>query len=470
MDKTYLGRSIEDFSPGIESKPITKVELLDENGDIVGVAGTDSGKTLTAQNPDGNNEMAQAILAKVSGYTHIGYEGQNAMIDPAAEIGDAVTVSGHYVPIVSTDSTFDSLLAVNISAPDADELDDEYPYKSKTQRQIERNMAVTRSLITKSAEEIKLEIQGVDGRVSSLQLTVQGIESQVSDAQGNISTLQQTAQSLQSQVNGKIDGNDAQTLIDQTLDTISFSVSGTNGSTTFAIKQGSVTLDSTTFDLHVSSVNIEGTLTADEIRGSTFELLDDADDIAATFYLTGASSYSGRKIVIDSGAIEINSSYGDLYLSGRDGLSSLDFGSYEIGCLGTFYPNSDSRYALGASNYRWDTVYATTSAIDTSDVNRKNSIADLPQNLIDMLDGMTPRVFKLNSGTSNRFHAGFIAQEVKAQMDKHGISATDFAGWCCDTDENGEEIQSLRYSEFIPILLAKLQQIDKRLKALEGIA
>ena len=61
MDKTFVGRSIEDFSPGIESKPITKVELLDENGDIVGVAGTDSGKTLTAQNPDGNNEMAQAI-------------------------------------------------------------------------------------------------------------------------------------------------------------------------------------------------------------------------------------------------------------------------------------------------------------------------------------------------------------------------------------------------------------------------
>ena len=175
MDKTFLGRSIEDFSPGIESKPITKVELLDENGDIVGVAGTDSGKTLRAQNPDGTNEMAQAILSKVSGYTHIGYEGQNAMLDPAAEIGDAVTVSGHYVPIVSTDSTFDSLLAVNISAPDADELDDEYPYKSKTQRQIERNMAVTRSLITKSAEEINLEIQGVDGRVSALQLTLDGV-------------------------------------------------------------------------------------------------------------------------------------------------------------------------------------------------------------------------------------------------------------------------------------------------------
>lgn len=175
MDKTYLGRSIEDFAPGIESKPITKVELLDENGDIVGVAGTDSGKTLTAQTPDGTNEMAQAILAKVSGYTHIGYEGQNAMIDPAAEIGDAVTVSGHYVPIVSTDSIFDSLLAVNISAPDSDELDDEYPYKSPTQRQIERNMVKTRSLITKTSEEIMLNVDGIDGKYTELKTTVDGV-------------------------------------------------------------------------------------------------------------------------------------------------------------------------------------------------------------------------------------------------------------------------------------------------------
>ena len=471
MDKTYLGRSIEDFAPGIESKPITKVELLDENGDIVGVAGTDSGKTLTAQNPDGTNEMAQAILAKVSGYTHIGYEGQNAMLDPAAEIGDAVTVGGHYVPIVSTDSTFDSLLAVNISAPDADELDDEYPYKSKTQRQIERNMAVTRSLITKSAEEIKLEIQGVDGRVSSLQLSVENIESQVSDAQGNISTLQQTAQSLQSQVNGKIDGDDAQTLIDQTLEGISLSVSGTDGSTTFKLKQGYVTLDSTTFDLHVSSVNIEGTITADEIKGSLFYLMDDDELPAARFSLDGASSWSGTKMMIESGAIEIDSLAGDIFLS-ANGVSALQIyaDDYKVACLGSFVPNRNSYYDLGASGLYWDTIYCNTSPVDLSDQNHKNSIADLPQKYVEMLSGITPRIFKLNSGKSDRFHAGFIAQEVKAQMDKHGISATDFAGWCCDIDENGVEIQSLRYSEFIPILLAKLQQIDKRLKALEGIA
>lgn len=175
MDKTYLGRRLEEFSPGIASKPITKVELLDENGDVVGVSGSDTGRTLTALQPDGTNAMAAAILAKVSGYKHIGYEGNKALLDPAVELGDAVTVDGLYVPLIALDMTFDPMLAPNISAPDADEIDDEYPYKSPTQRQIERNMAKTRSLITKTSEEIMLKVDGIDGEYTELKTTVDGV-------------------------------------------------------------------------------------------------------------------------------------------------------------------------------------------------------------------------------------------------------------------------------------------------------
>lgn len=182
MDKTYLGRRLAKFSPGIASQPISKVELLGENGDVVGVSGSDTGRTLTALQPDGTNAMAAAILAKVSGYKHVGYEGSKALLDPAVELGDAVTVDGLYVPLVALDMTFDPLLAPDISAPDADELDDEYPYKSPTQRQIERNMAKTRSLITKTSEEINLKVEGIDGRVSNINQTVDGIRLSVTSA------------------------------------------------------------------------------------------------------------------------------------------------------------------------------------------------------------------------------------------------------------------------------------------------
>lgn len=182
MDKTYLGRRLAEFSPGIASKPISKVELLNDNGDVVGVSGSDTGRTLTALQPDGTNAMAAAILAKVSGYKHVGYEGSQALLDPAVELGDAVTVDGLYVPLIALDMTFDPLLAPDISAPDADELDDEYPYKSPTQRQIERNLAKAKTLITKTSEEINLKVEGLDGRVSDVTQTVDGISLSVTSS------------------------------------------------------------------------------------------------------------------------------------------------------------------------------------------------------------------------------------------------------------------------------------------------
>lgn len=182
MDKTYLGRRLAKFSPGIASKPISKVELLGENGDVVGVSGSDTGRTLTALQPDGTNAMAAAILAKVSGYKHVGYEGSQALLDPAVELGDAVTVDGLYVPLIALDMTFDPLFAPDISAPDADELDDEYPYKSPTQRLVERNFAKTKTLITKTSEEINLKVEGLDGRVSDVTQTVDGISLSVTSS------------------------------------------------------------------------------------------------------------------------------------------------------------------------------------------------------------------------------------------------------------------------------------------------
>lgn len=244
MDKVYLGRSIAEFSPGIASKPISKVELLDENGDVVASAGDDTGKTLTALHPDGTVEMAQAILGKVKGYAHTGYDGSDAMLDIAAEIGDAMTVAGHYVPLIAQEIDFSPLCASGISSPDADELDDEYPYKSSTQRQIERNLAKAKSLITKTSEEILLKVEGIDGRVTSLSTSIDGIRSEVS---------------------GKIDGESAQSMIDQSLKGITMSASSGASGTTFKLMANGAELSSQTFDLHVKSVNIDGALTIGQL-------------------------------------------------------------------------------------------------------------------------------------------------------------------------------------------------------------
>ena len=473
-EKYYVGNDITSFSDNGKYKPISRVTLLVDDENSL-TAGDDTGMELVASCPHATQSMVNSLLQTMSGYQYQAYEAGAANIDPAAELGDGVTVGGVYSPLSKIIDNGRGY--ADISSPGEMEMEDEYPSEGYIAQEFNRKIAETRSAITKTAEEIKLEIQGVDGRVSALQLTVQGIESQVSDAQGNISTLQQTAQSLQSQVNGKIDGDDAQTLIDQTLEGISFSVSGTDGSTTFELKQGSVTLDSTTFDLHVSSVNIEGTLTADEIRGSTFELLDDADYVAATFYLTGASSIDDTKMVIDTGALELDSNGGDIYIAANTYRGSLvsalqiKGSSSQVSCEGDFVPNSSQLYDLGESGLYWNNIYCYSSAIDLSDKKEKIDISYLT-NSIKMdafFDGLRPASYKMLHGTSGRTHYGMIAQDVEELMQVLVMDSKDFAGFV-KSEKDEETHYGLRYGEFIALCIDQIQRLKKRVKALEGIA
>ena len=57
----------------------------------------------------------------------------------------------------------------------------------------------------------------------------------------------------------------------------------------------------------------------------------------------------------------------------------------------------------------------------------------------------------------NRFHHGFIAQEVKETMDKLDV---DFAGFQDHKKAGGEDVLSLGYSELIPILVKAIQDLE----------
>ena len=316
MDKTYLGRRLAEFSPGIASQPITKVELLDDNGDVVGVSGSDTGRTLTALQPDGTNAMAAAILAKVSGYKHIGYEGSEALLDPAVELGDAVTVDGLYVPLIALDTTFDPMLAPNISAPDADEIDDEYPYKSPTQRQIERNMAKTRSLITKTSEEIMLKVEGIDGKYTEVKTTLDGLT--VTDASG---TTKINGSSIKTD-NLYVDAaNITGTLTADQIQTGSIRVGDLKDGSNYATKtyvDNNAGLSASEVNSAIETYIDETSITAEKLRGRTVELLASSNQSIGSIELAYTTTGYGISINTTYGGIQINSG-GNIYLSAYDG-------------------------------------------------------------------------------------------------------------------------------------------------------
>lgn len=339
MDKTYLGRRLAEFSPGIASQPITKVELLDENGDVVGVSGSDTGRTLTALQPDGTNAMAAAIFAKVSGYKHIGYEGSEALLDPAVELGDAVTVDGLYVPLIALDTTFDPMFTPDISAPDADEIDDEYPYKSPTQRQIERNMAKTRSLITKTSEAIMLKVEGIDGKFTEVKTTLDGLT--VTDQSGttkikgsSIETESIAANSISADklnLTGQIAFSDFDAATQSSIYNATSNASSAINAVSAWEYPGSTYID--------GSKIMTGTVMATKLLGGTVGLLASDESIVGALNLAYTTTGIGLGILTSQGGIQIQSAGNLFFSAGTGGNITIQSGLVQLGsaalCLAT---------------------------------------------------------------------------------------------------------------------------------------
>lgn len=466
-DKYYVGGDITSFSDNGKYKPISRVTLLVDDENSL-TAGDDTGMEVIASCPHATQPMVSALLQTMKGYQYQAYEAGAANIDPAAELGDGVTVGGIYSPLSKLSD--DGRGYAGISSPGEAEMEDEYPAEGYITQEFNRKIAETRSTITKTSEEIMLKVKGVDGRVTSLSTSIDGIETNISSLNGSITNIKADINGLRTTVSGKIDGSTAQSMIDQSIDKITLSVSSSSSGTTFKILSNGVVVDSTgSIDLHVDAVNIDGTLTASEIEGDTITVRNDNGRRCGYIYTEYAST-ADYKMTLESKAMELNATSGNLYLSGNNGRSALNFDYDFIDCRGDFAPNADNRYDLGAPNFVWSTIYCSTNELNGSDRNIKNSIEALPVKYVRMFELVEPKRYKLNSGTSGRYHTGFIAQEVEDAMRACGIDSQEFAGWAAAKLDDGSETYFLRYSEFIPILWAKVREQEARIRRLEASA
>ena len=115
---------------------------------------------------------------------------------------------------------------------------------------------------------------------------------------------------------------------------------------------------------------------------------------------------------------------------------------------------------------RGPTVYLKQSnAVVTSDRRAKHSIEELPDAYVEALDKMVPVRFKYNDGQSDRYHVGFIAQDVEGALTDAGLCGKDFGGFV-DVNGDGSEL-GLAYDEFIGLLFAKIRKLEERIKVLE---
>ena len=106
---------------------------------------------------------------------------------------------------------------------------------------------------------------------------------------------------------------------------------------------------------------------------------------------------------------------------------------------------------------------ATTS----SDASLKHDIELLDNRYDVFFDHLISRRFKYNDGTSDRYHFGYIAQEVKSALQSSAISEKECAAICTYYSGSEEEFSALRYPEFISLNTWQIQKLKKRVAELE---
>jgi hypothetical protein len=156
-------------------------------------AGTDSGRTLRLTCPWGTPEMAQNILESVRGFQYQPYEAQGAILDPAAELGDGVTANNVYGGIYTKKIKFGSLMTATVAAPEDEEINHEYPYKSKPNKEITREAKMLRASLKIEADRITQEVtdrtNAVEDLTSQLKIQAGQIAAKVSKTGGDPSSF-----------------------------------------------------------------------------------------------------------------------------------------------------------------------------------------------------------------------------------------------------------------------------------------
>lgn len=158
FDKTYVGQAVlGSFSAPTALNSWSKV-VINVDDDTSYEAGTDTGRMLTVTIPYGTPQMARDILARLQGQSYQSYEASTALLDPAAELGDAVEVRGVFGGIYKRDRKLDKLYSADIAAPGDEEIDHEYPYQSSQARQIVRERKQTKASLQVLSDNISAEV------------------------------------------------------------------------------------------------------------------------------------------------------------------------------------------------------------------------------------------------------------------------------------------------------------------------
>lgn len=119
-------------------------------------------------------------------------------------------------------------------------------------------------------------------------------------------------------------------------------------------------------------------------------------------------------------------------------------------------PFADGGMALGATTYRWSTVFATNGTINTSDRRSKKDIQPIKYGLNEVLK-LQPISYKWKNDSLNTNKLGLIAQDLEKILPEVVV-----------TPKMPNEQYGVYYSDMIPVLIKAIQEQQKMIESLQS--
>lgn len=337
-----LGKQAQemDISPQLDAYSGVEIIIDDETSVF---AGNRAGRVLEIQNPWGTQEQANAILSSLTstGFQYQPYTASGALLNPAAEIGDGVTVNGVYSGIYKIDRNYSSLMAADIEAPQDEAIDHEYPYEPQQDRVYKREIGEAKAQIAINSDSITALVQRADATESS------------------VTTLEQTATTLSATAMTKTGGSSQS--FGWNLNDTSWTLTSNNSEVLKATSDGiSVRGNITATSGFIGNGSSGFTITASSIYNG-MSSLNNTSDYGIYIGTDGIALGKGAFKVTSSGSVSANNMTlnGTLTIGGtaitaaalRSGAqSAYSNGSYWSGGAGGGYAFSNATIQ-GTSNY-----------------------------------------------------------------------------------------------------------------------
>lgn len=396
----------------------------EDGTDLYYSAGNTNGSVLEVENPWGTQAIANGMLAAITGYAYRPMQADQTLLDPAAELGDAVTVNKVYSVLAKCDTTFGSLLTSDIAAPNDGELNHEYPYEAKENREMRREIAQASS---------------------SLYIDINEIKGQVTDDQGNYTVV--TIKS-----DGLYVGGQQSTLNGSNI------TAGSIGTT--QIQGGSITTSKIAANAVTASELSANAVTASKLAADAVQ----ARNIDSEAVRTDSLLLTGMLDIYDSTGKNRYARIG--YGSGQDGSGNSTYGAkMQAGSNYIIVTNAGARMTAG-SGYIYtanNTCHCSSAFVADSDARIKTDVDDDLTDYKEALMSLRPVSFQYipERGMGDNRYTGLIAQEAEEVMDEHGLEEWALAS------VSGEGLHGICYEQLVPVLVACVQDMAKEIAELK---